>query len=79
MLFSNVRVGERSYLESSVLFPEVRVGANCIIKRAIIDTAGVVPDGTQIGVNPEEDARRFYLSEKGVVLVTRDMLSRLRT
>jgi glucose-1-phosphate adenylyltransferase len=78
MLFSDVRVGERSYLESSVLFPEVRVGANCVIKRAIVDTAGVVPDGTQIGVNPEEDARRFYVSEKGVVLVTREMLSRLR-
>jgi glucose-1-phosphate adenylyltransferase len=37
-----------------------------------------VPDGTQIGVNPQEDARRFYVSEKGVVLVTREMLSRLR-
>ena len=30
----------------------------------------MVPSGTQIGVNPEEDARRFYISEKGVVLVT---------
>ena len=69
---------ERSYVERSVLFPDVRVGPNCLIKRAIIDTGGVVPEGTQIGVNPEEDARRFYMSEKGVALVTRDMLSRLR-
>jgi glucose-1-phosphate adenylyltransferase len=56
----------------------VRIGGGCVIKRTIIDTGGVVPSGTQIGVNPEEDARRFYISEKGVVLVTREMLARLR-
>ena len=78
MMFSNVRVDERSYVERSVLFPEVRVGKNCVIKRAIIDTASVVPEGTQIGVNPEDDARRFYMSEKGIALVTREMLARLR-
>jgi glucose-1-phosphate adenylyltransferase len=78
LLFSNVRVDERSYIERSVIFPDVVVGAGCVIKRAIIDTGGVVPPGTHIGVNPEEDARRFYISEKGVALVTRDMLARLR-
>jgi glucose-1-phosphate adenylyltransferase len=36
-----------------------------------------VPDGTTIGVDPVEDARRFYISEKGVVLVTKEMLARL--
>jgi glucose-1-phosphate adenylyltransferase len=49
-----------------------------VIKNAIIDTAGIVPEGTQIGINREEDARRFYVSEKGTALVTRDMLARLR-
>jgi glucose-1-phosphate adenylyltransferase len=78
LLFSNVRVEERSYVERSVIFPEVRVGPGCVIKNAIIDTAGVVPEGTQIGINKEEDARRFYMSEKGTALVTRDMLARLR-
>ena len=78
LLFSNVRVEERSYIERSLIFPDVRVGSDCTIKRAIVDTGGVVPEGTQIGVNREDDARRFYLSENGVTLVTRDMLSRLR-
>jgi len=36
-----------------------------------------VPDGTQIGVDPAEDARRFEVTEKGVVLVTPDMLRKL--
>ncbi|HEU4600893.1 MAG TPA: glucose-1-phosphate adenylyltransferase [Steroidobacteraceae bacterium] len=78
LLFSNVRADERSYIERSVVFPDVRIGPGCTIKRAIIDSAGVVPPGTQIGVNPEEDARRFYMSEKGVALVTRDMLAKLK-
>jgi glucose-1-phosphate adenylyltransferase len=73
-----VRADERSYIERSVVFPDVRVGPGCTIKRAIIDTGGVVPPGTQIGVNPEEDARRFYMSEAGVALVTRDMLAKLK-
>jgi glucose-1-phosphate adenylyltransferase len=78
LLFSNVRVEERSYIERAVVFPDVVVGAGSVIKRAIIDTGGVVPPGTHIGVNQEEDARRFYISEQGVALVTRDMLLRLQ-
>ena len=78
LLFSNVRVDERSYVERSVIFPDVRIGRGCVIQNAIIDTAGEVPDGTQIGVNREDDARCFYMSEKGIALVTRDMLTRLR-
>jgi glucose-1-phosphate adenylyltransferase len=73
-----VRVDERSYIERAVIFPDVRIGAGSVVKRAIVDTGGVVPPGTQIGVNPEEDARRFYMSEQGIALVTRDMLARLR-
>jgi glucose-1-phosphate adenylyltransferase len=77
LLFSNVRVEERSYIERAVVFPDVQIGPSCTIKRAIIDTGGVVPAGTIIGVNKEEDARRFYMSEQGVALVTRDMLAKL--
>ena len=77
LLFSNVHVDERSYLERAVIFPDVRVGAGSVIKRAIVDTGAEVPPDTHIGVNPEEDARRFYMSEGGVALVTRDMAARL--
>lgn len=77
LMFSNVRVDERSYIERSLLFPDAKIGAGCTIKKAIIDTGGVVPPGTKIGVDPAEDARRFYMTEKGVALVTRDMLAKL--
>ena len=79
LLFTNVRVDEGSLIERSLIFPDTRIGAHCVVKNAIVDTAGSVPAGTQIGVNKEEDARRFYITEKGVVLVTRDMLAKLKT
>jgi glucose-1-phosphate adenylyltransferase len=79
LLFTNVRVEERSLIEKSLLFPDVRIGRDCIIKNAIVDTGGVVPPGTRIGVDLEEDRQRFYVTEKGVRLVTRAMLAKLGT
>jgi glucose-1-phosphate adenylyltransferase len=78
LLFTNVRVDERSYIERAVIFPDVRIGSDCTVQGAIVDTACTLPDGIQIGVNREDDARRFYITEKGVVLVTRDMIEKLR-
>jgi glucose-1-phosphate adenylyltransferase len=78
LLFTNVRVDSGSYIEKTLLFPDVRIGNNCIVKNAIIDTACVVPDGMQIGVDRAVDARHFYITEKGVVLVTREMLAKIR-
>jgi glucose-1-phosphate adenylyltransferase len=74
LLFTNVRIDERSVIERALVLPDVRIGRGCIIRNAIIDTACVIPDGLQIGINRDLDEQRFYVTEKGVVLVTRDML-----
>jgi glucose-1-phosphate adenylyltransferase len=74
LLFSDVRIEERALVHASVLLPHVHVGRGCVIKRAILDEGCEVPDGTQIGVDRETDARRFEVTENGVVLVTPDML-----
>jgi glucose-1-phosphate adenylyltransferase len=74
LLFSNVSVESFSTVEDSVVLPEVIVGSNCSIKRAVIDKGCYISNGTIIGEDPEEDARRFYVSPRGVVLVTREML-----
>jgi glucose-1-phosphate adenylyltransferase len=79
LLFSSVRVDERSLIERSVILPSVTIGRGCTVKHAILDEGCVVPDGMQIGVDPAEDARRFHVTEKGVVLVTVDMLRKLQT
>jgi glucose-1-phosphate adenylyltransferase len=74
LLFSSVRVHDRSSIDRSVILPRVRVGENCVIERAIVDEGAVVPDGTRIGVDPVADAERFYVTEDGIVLVTSAML-----
>ena len=74
VLFSNVRVHSYSVVEDSVVLPNVEIHRRCRIHRCVIDKGTVIPEGTIIGENPEEDARRFHVTEKGIVLVTPDML-----
>jgi glucose-1-phosphate adenylyltransferase len=61
------------------VLPNVAVGRGCVISDAILDEGCEVPDGMRIGVDREEDARRFFVTEEGVVLVTPDMLRGRRT
>ena len=77
LLFSNVRVNSFCRVEDSVLLPDVDIGRNCRIKKAIIDKRCQVPDGMIIGEDPVEDAKRFTVSPNGVVLVTPGMLKRV--
>ena len=74
LLFSNVHVHSYSFVDESVLLPNVEVGRNVVIRRAVIDKLCEIPDGMKIGVDLEEDRKRFYVSENGIVLVTPDML-----
>jgi glucose-1-phosphate adenylyltransferase len=74
LLFSNVRVNSYTVLQDVVALPNVTFGRNCRVTRAVIDKWCDLPDGTVIGEDPEEDAKRFYVSPGGVVLVTPEML-----
>ena len=74
LLFSNVKVSSYAVVEDSVVLPDVTIGRNCRITRAVIDKGCILPDGTVIGENREEDEERFYVSPGGVVLVTPEML-----
>jgi len=75
LLFSGVRVEERSNVERSVILPDVRIGPDCHIRNAIIDEHCVLAAGTRIGFDRAEDAKKYLVTEKGVVLVTPDMLA----
>lgn len=75
LLFSSVTVEKHSRLDECVVLPQVKIGEGCTIRRAIIDRGCVVPAGTQIGVDNEQDrANGFRVTQGGVVLVTRGML-----
>ncbi len=77
ILFYNARVGEGSRVEDAVLLPDVRIGRDVRVQRAIIDKRCVLPDGLRIGFDADADRERFCVSERGVVLVTPQMLAGL--
>ena len=74
MLFSKVRIGERSVVEDSLVLPNVTVGRDVVLRRAIIDKHCLIPDGLKVGVDPVEDRTRYTVTERGVTLVTPEML-----
>src|SRR5690606_11204660 len=74
LLFSRVNAYDGALVEDSVVLQGVDIGAGAKIRRAVIDKRCKIPPGMQIGYDLEEDRRRFHVSEKGIVLVTQDML-----
>lgn len=77
ILFSNVRVGEGSLVEDSVVLPDVIVGRNVELRRVIVDKRCVLPDGFKAGVCLDEDRTRFHVTERGIVLITSEMLAKV--
>lgn len=74
LLFSNVRVESDSVISNSVVLPDVCIGKNCLIKNAVIDKGAIIADGTLIGQDLMQDAKRYRVTAQGIVLVTPDML-----
>ncbi|MCU1285802.1 MAG: Glucose-phosphate adenylyltransferase [Acidobacteriales bacterium] len=68
----DVRVNSYAQVEASILFSHVNVGRHCRIKNAIIDRDVHIPEGSVIGYDPEEDKQKYFVSEGGITVVTRD-------
>jgi glucose-1-phosphate adenylyltransferase len=77
VLFSNVRVDSFCRLHQAVLLPGCEIRRNCRLFKVVLDRSVVIPEGMVIGEDPALDAQRFFRTENGVVLVTREMLDKL--
>jgi glucose-1-phosphate adenylyltransferase len=77
VLFTGVKVHSYSSVEQSVVLPGGDIGRHCKLRKVVIDEGCHVPAGTTIGYDAEADAKRFYRSPHGVVLVTQAMLNGL--
>jgi glucose-1-phosphate adenylyltransferase len=75
LLFSSVEVDEGTEILKSVVLPSAKIGKKCRITRAIIDKRCRIPDHTVIGEDHADDAKRFTVTEEGVVLVCPHMLA----
>jgi glucose-1-phosphate adenylyltransferase len=71
VLSPNVKIDLNSTVEDTVLLDGARVGKDCKIRRAIVDQEAVIPDGFEIGFDPENDKARFTISPHGIVIVPR--------
>jgi glucose-1-phosphate adenylyltransferase len=78
VLFSEVRVHSYSSVNWSVLLPGVQVGRHARLTRVVVDRDCIIPDHLVIGEDPVSDGQRFYRTESGITLVTRDMLRKLQ-
>ena len=77
VLFSTVRVHSYSSVNWAVLLPGVQVGRHARLNRVVVDRDCVIPDHLVIGEDAVADEARFYRTESGITLVTRDMLRKL--
>ena len=70
VLSPNVHVHENARVDHSVILSHAFIGRDAVVHRAILDKNVIVPDGAQVGVDPEADqARGFAVSEGGITVV----------
>ncbi len=72
VLSPDVRVNSYSEIDASILFSHVNIGRHCKIRRAIIDRDVHIPEGTTIGYDAGADRQRYFVTETGITVVTRD-------
>jgi glucose-1-phosphate adenylyltransferase len=71
-LSENVRIAAGSVVFQSVLLPDVDIGENCHVERAIIDAGCVIPAGSVINAETARNIAGCELTPNGVTLVTRN-------
>jgi glucose-1-phosphate adenylyltransferase len=69
VLSPGVHLHSHAEVSDSVLFQDVDVGRDAIVRRAIVDKAVRIEPGAQIGVDPKADRERFHVSEAGIVVI----------
>ena len=68
----DVRVNSFAEVDSSIVFSHVNIGRHCRIRNAIIDRDVHIPEGTVIGYDHEADRQRYFVTDSGITVVTRD-------
>jgi glucose-1-phosphate adenylyltransferase len=77
VLFSSVRVESCCTIHESVIMPDTVIGRGSRLYKVVVDRGCNIPDGTVIGEDAEADRERFYRTDTGVVLVTKEMLAKV--
>jgi glucose-1-phosphate adenylyltransferase len=77
LVFTGAHLHSHASVEGAVILPYVDIGKGARLKNVVIDRGVQIPDGLVVGEDPEEDAKRFRRTEKGICLITKPMIERL--
>ena len=72
-------IGPDCDLDGVLMHPNCYVGDGSKLKNVLLDNGCIVPENTVIGHDPASDAKRYHVSETGIVVVNREMLGQGRS
>lgn len=76
LLFTEVHTNSYAVLDHAVVLPYVTVERHARLRNVVIDRGVTIPEGLVVGEDHLDDAKWFRVSDKGVTLITQDMLDR---
>ena len=76
LLFTQVHTNSFAVLDHAVVLPRVTVCRSARLRKVVIDSGVVVPEGLVVGEDPAQDSKFFRVSEKGVTLITQPMVDK---
>jgi len=78
LLFTDARVNSYSDISDSIILTGSEICRHAKLRKVIVGPGCVIPEGMEIGLDPEHDAaRKFERTPGGVTLVTVPMLEKL--
>jgi glucose-1-phosphate adenylyltransferase len=69
VLGRGVRVHTGANIDESVIFDNCDIGRHAKVRRAILDKNVKVPEGVEIGYNLDDDRKKYYVSDSGIVVI----------
>ena len=74
MLFTGVRVHSYASVEGAVILPDAEIGRGARLRNVIIERGTRIPEGLQVGWDPDLDAQRFRVTSKGICMINQRMI-----
>ena len=78
LLFTQVRTNSYAKLDQAVVLPYAWIGRSARLTKVVVDRGVRIPEGLVVGEDPQHDKDRgFRVTDKGVTLITQDMIDAL--
>jgi glucose-1-phosphate adenylyltransferase len=75
-LFTNVHTNSFAVLDHAVVLPNVVVNRSARLRRVVIDSGVIIPEGLVVGEDLDDDKKWFRVTDRGTTLITQTMLDK---